>query len=88
MKVIYEFYLDDPENNDDRTDLKIIQNANNMYLAITELDDVCRSLRKGYVYQKDEEEDEAEAPYCKINVDLLLDNLHEILSDSNVMDIN
>jgi len=83
MKVVFEFNLDDSEDNDDKTDLKIFQNASEMYLALTELDNVCRNLRKGYVYQKDEEEEE-DAIFSKINVDLLLDNLHEILTDSNI----
>jgi len=83
MKVVFEFNLDDSEDNDDKKDLKIYQNSTEMYLALTELDNVCRNLRKGYVYQKDEEEEE-DAIFSKINVDLLLDNLHEILTDSNI----
>jgi len=84
MKVIYEFYPDE-ENNDDRTKLKLFQNVDNMYSALTELDNIRRNLNKGYKYYLENEAEETK--YSKINVDLLLDDLNEVISEANVWDI-
>ena len=84
MKVIYEFYPDDGDNND-KHELSLIQKASHMYNALYDLDNIRRNLYKGYKYydQNDEEEDKQ---YSRIDVDLLLRDISEVLVDSNYTD--
>jgi len=95
MKVIYEFNPDSEES-DDINNLKMFQNASNMYIALTDLDNLRRSLYKGWKYyddstdllDDDKPEDKDENVYSRINVDELLDDIVSILNDSKIFEIN
>ena len=89
MKVFYKFDLDN-EDSDDLNKLKLFQNASNMYLALSELDDIKRKLYKGYAYYdpKEEMNEDEDNKYQRIDVNTLLDDLCEILSESGYYEIN
>jgi len=74
--------------NNDFYDFVIYQRANDLYMAMTELDNVRRNLNKGYVYYAEKQpQQEENSPYSLINVDKLVDDISEILSDSRVHEI-
>lgn len=70
MKVIYNLDLDNEDSND-KFDLKLIQNASLMYLALSNISEDLRTYRKGYISY-----DELEN---KINESLIDSNIAEIL---------
>jgi len=70
MKVNYEFNID--ENNDDRNELLIYQNAFKFYMSLLNISDYMRELNKGW---KDHEKEE------------MIDNILEILSESNMHEV-
>lgn len=84
MKVTYEFDLDNQELAD-RYQMKKLQNTDAFYDALYELDNLRRNLCKGYKYYKDNKNNEAsdDEVYSLINTDLLIDDIIEILQDSN-----
>ena len=85
MKIIYEFEPD-PEKNDDKHELELVQRASDMYMALSDLDGLKRSLYKGYKYYIPEEEEENKeydrSKYSLIDVDELLNDLGNILVDA------
>lgn len=82
MKVKYIFNLDNEESND-KFNLKLAQNAFDMYLALDAISNIRRNLEKGYVYYKG---DEGEDTYT-IESDKLIDDLSDILSNSKYWDV-
>jgi len=86
MKVIYEFNPLDDEFND-RYELAMVQNASKMHVALNDIDNICKNLRKGYVYFPPEEEKETDDKFEKINLDKLLDDLGDCLFDSGYIEI-
>ncbi len=71
MKVTYEFDLNDPEKND-AYELKLHQHAHNMYSALTDINELMRSIRKGWK---------------KPNLEELMNEITEYLIDSKIDDI-
>jgi len=74
----------------------MFQNASNMYIALTDLDNLRRILYKGWKYyddstdllDDDKPEDKDENVYSSINVEELLDDIVSILNDSKIFEIN
>ena len=85
MKVIYEFEPD--EDNNDSHHLSLVRNASRMFDALHEIDNIRRKLYKGYVYydSKDEDDDD-DSEYSRINVELLIDNIADQISDSGIFE--
>ena len=72
VKIKIELDLDDEEKSD-KWLYEIIKHANEMYGALSDLDDLCRSIRKGHVTFKEED---------------LLEKMQEILAESKFYDID
>lgn len=86
MIVKYEFNLNDKEN-DDEYELNLVQIAKPMFNSLEDLDDLRRNLNKGYRYFPAEEDKADNDKYEKINLNKLLDDLSEILTESKIFDI-
>lgn len=84
MKVIYEFT--EPEDKDER---HLFEISSDMYDALFELDNIRRNLYKGYKYFKEEntQASEEEEKYSKIDVDLLIDDISDIVCNSRIDEI-
>ena len=88
MKVIYEFEPD-PEKNMDQYKLELMQFAEDMYSSLSDIDNLVRNLRKGYVYYPPESEEELkDDKYALIDIDKLIDDLSDILSESKYYDFH
>ena len=85
MKVIYEFHPDDDKNND-RYELSLLRMAASMDSALHDIDNIRRSLYKGYKYYDPESEDDENSDYSKINVELLLEDLCSAIEASKIFD--
>ena len=83
MKVTYEYFPNE-EGSDDAYELKKVQNASNMCSALSDLDSVRRNLSKGYKYYDESTESVEDDKFSRINVDLLLVDICEILTDSKI----
>ena len=83
MKVTYEFNPNDEDSNDEY-ELKLIQSAHAMCSALQDLDNIRRDLYKGYKYYDPKEEEESK--FSKINVNLLLEDIYSVLSDSKYIE--
>lgn len=86
-KANIEFDLDNFEGND-RADFKLFSIMSDMYSSLHDLDDLRRTLYKGYEYYPPEGEQlEIDGDYQLINVDKLIDRIIEIISDSKINEV-
>jgi len=70
MKVTYEFNIGDDA--DDQSFLELFQISRDMYVALSDIDDLLREVRKGW---KDPSRDE------------LIDKLYVLIQDSKINDL-
>jgi len=94
MKVTYKFDLNNSDDNNDDYLLKVFNISQDMFDAFDALDNIRRDLHKGYRYYKDSDSDSDEMSddmndnFSQIDVDLLLNDLEDVLTSSNISSVD
>jgi len=92
MQVTYKFDLNSNDGNNDDYLLKVFNISQAMFDALDALENICRDLNKGYRYYKDSDNDdtsdESTNHFSQIDVDLLLTDLQDVLTSSNISNVD